>query len=185
MRFSEARGYARTSPRRALVSGTSRWNSVDARYNSASASLTRSNSIRLAPWTMPVLSPSERCRRSGRCTGWGRSKLSTDPALVAKVHDLVVLSVDPPAQIQALERTQPGLPMKSGRAGTMNHNHHGTTTLSAASDARRVPIPTRPPGDHQPVHRRAHPDAQSVGLARKLRNIHRCRNRKLPSDGIS
>ena len=46
----------------------------------------------------------------------------------------VVLSVDEESQIQALDRTQPGLPMKRGRAGTMTHDYkrHGTTTLFAA-----------------------------------------------------
>ena len=46
----------------------------------------------------------------------------------------VVLSVDEKSQIQALDRTQPGLPMKRGRAGTMTHDYkrHGTTTLFAA-----------------------------------------------------
>ena len=46
----------------------------------------------------------------------------------------VVLSIDEKGQIQALDRTQPGLPLKSGRAGTMTHDYkrHGTTTLFAA-----------------------------------------------------
>jgi transposase len=46
----------------------------------------------------------------------------------------VVLSVDEKSQIQALDRTQPGLPMKKGRLGTMTHDYrrHGTTTLFAA-----------------------------------------------------
>ncbi len=46
----------------------------------------------------------------------------------------VVLSVDEKSQIQALDRTQPGLPLKTGRAGTMTHDYkrHGTTTLFAA-----------------------------------------------------
>src|SRR5206468_9828072 len=46
----------------------------------------------------------------------------------------VVLSVDEKSQIQALDRTQPGLPMKPGRAGTMTHDYkrNGTTTLFAA-----------------------------------------------------
>lgn len=74
-------------------------------------------------------------------------KLSNDPAFAAKVRDIVGLYVDPPAhavvlsfdeksQIQALDRTQPGLPMKKGRAGTMTHDYkrHGTTTLFAALD---------------------------------------------------
>ena len=72
-------------------------------------------------------------------------KLSTDPAFAAKLRDVVGLYVDPPAhavvlsvdeksQIQALDRTQPGLPMKKGRAGTMTHDYkrNGTTTLFAA-----------------------------------------------------
>lgn len=72
-------------------------------------------------------------------------KLSTDPEFVAKLRDVVGLYLDPPkravvfsvdekSQIQALNRTQPGLPMKKGRAGTMTHDYerHGTTTLFAA-----------------------------------------------------
>ncbi len=74
-----------------------------------------------------------------------RFKLSRDPDFVPKLRDVVGLYVDPPAhavvlsvdeksQIQALDRTQPGLPMKPGRAGTMTHDYkrHGTTTLFAA-----------------------------------------------------
>jgi transposase len=74
-------------------------------------------------------------------------KLSNDPKFVDKLRDVVGLYVDPPAhaivlsvdeksQIQALDRTQPGLPMKKGRAGTMTHDYkrHGTTTLFAALD---------------------------------------------------
>src|SRR5271155_5668071 len=72
-------------------------------------------------------------------------KLSNDPKFVEKLRDVVGLYVDPPAhaivlccdeksQVQALDRTQPGLPMKKGRAGTMTHDYvrHGTTTLFAA-----------------------------------------------------
>jgi transposase len=72
-------------------------------------------------------------------------KLSKDPKFVEKLRDVVGLYVDPPAhalvlsldeksQIQALDRTQPGLPLKKGRAGTMTHDYkrHGTTTLFAA-----------------------------------------------------
>ena len=72
-------------------------------------------------------------------------KLSKDPEFADKLRDIVGLYVDPPAhavvlsvdeksQIQALDRTQPGLPMKKGRAGTMTHDYkrHGTTTLFAA-----------------------------------------------------
>jgi transposase len=74
-------------------------------------------------------------------------KLSNDKQFVDKVQDVVglylappdralVLSVDEKSQIQALDRTQPGLPMKKGRAGTMTHDYkrHGTTTLFAALD---------------------------------------------------
>ncbi len=74
-------------------------------------------------------------------------KLSTDPEFVEKLRDVVGLYVDPPqravvfafdekSQIQALDRTQPGLPLKKGRAGTMTHDYkrHGTTTLFAALD---------------------------------------------------
>ena len=72
-------------------------------------------------------------------------KLSNDPQFAAKLHEIVGLYVDPPAhtvvlsideksQIQALDRTQPSLPMKKGRCGTMTHDYkrHGTTTLFAA-----------------------------------------------------
>src|SRR5436853_4334517 len=75
-------------------------------------------------------------------------KLSTDPQFTAKLHDIVGLYIDPPAhamvlsvdeksQIQALDRTQPGLPLKRGRTGTMTHDYkrNGTTTLFAALDA--------------------------------------------------
>jgi transposase len=74
-----------------------------------------------------------------------RFKLSQDPAFAAKLRDVVGLYLDPPAhslvlsvdeksQIQALDRTQPGLPIKRGRAGTMTHDYirNGTTTLFAA-----------------------------------------------------
>ena len=72
-------------------------------------------------------------------------KRSRDPAFAAKLDDIVGLYVDPPrhavvlsvdekSQIQALDRTQPGLPIKPGKCGTMTHDYvrHGTTTLFAA-----------------------------------------------------
>src|SRR6478735_3705429 len=72
-------------------------------------------------------------------------KRSRDPEFIAKLRDIVGLYVDPPrhavvlsvdekSQIQALDRTQPGLPIKPGKAGTMTHDYirHGTTTLFAA-----------------------------------------------------
>ena len=72
-------------------------------------------------------------------------KRSNDPAFAQKVEDIVglymhppahavVLSIDEKSQIQALDRTQPGLPLKPGKCGTMTHDYkrNGTTTLFAA-----------------------------------------------------
>src|ERR1700680_3192480 len=72
-------------------------------------------------------------------------KLSNDPDFIEKLEDVIGLYMSPPehalvfcidekSQIQALDRTQPGLPMKKGRAGTMTHDYkrNGTTTLFAA-----------------------------------------------------
>ena len=72
-------------------------------------------------------------------------KLSTDPHFEEKLRDVVGLYLDPPenaavfsfdekSSIQALDRTQPGLPMKKGRCGTATHDYkrHGTTSLFAA-----------------------------------------------------
>jgi len=74
-------------------------------------------------------------------------KLSNDPDFIEKLEDVIGLYMSPPdnalvfcidekSQIQALDRTQPGLPMKKGRAGTMTHDYkrNGTTTLFAALD---------------------------------------------------
>ena len=72
-------------------------------------------------------------------------KVSNDPLFAEKLRDVIglylnppekaiVFSVDEKSQIQALDRTQPGLPLKPGKAGTMTHDYkrHGTTTLFAA-----------------------------------------------------
>lgn len=72
-------------------------------------------------------------------------KVSRDPQFVEKLEDIVGLYMSPPehalvfccdekSQVQALDRTQPGLPLKKGRAETMTHDYkrHGTTTLFAA-----------------------------------------------------
>ena len=72
-------------------------------------------------------------------------KLSNDPRFAEKLEDVVTLYLDPPkdsivlsldekCQIQALDRSQPGLPWKKGRCGTMTRDYkrHGTTTLFAA-----------------------------------------------------
>jgi transposase len=100
----------------------------------------------------PSTAPISRRRSAAGSSAGARStrrvrqfKLSNDPRFVEKLRDVVGLYLDPPAhaivlsvdeksQIQALDRTQPGLPMKEGRAGTMTHDYkrHGTTTLFAA-----------------------------------------------------
>jgi transposase len=72
-------------------------------------------------------------------------KVSNDPHFAEKLEDVIglylnapehalVLCVDEKSQVQALDRTQPGLPLKKGRASTMTHDYvrHGTTTLFAA-----------------------------------------------------
>jgi transposase len=87
-------------------------------------------------------------RRIWRCHGlqphrYRQFKLSNDPNFAGKLRDVVGLYVDPPAhaivlsvdeksQIQALDRTQPGLPMKRGRLGTMTHDYkrNGTPPCS-------------------------------------------------------
>ena len=88
-------------------------------------------------------------------------KLSRDPKFLEKMTDVVGLYLNPPqqaivlcvdekSQIQALDRRQPGLPIKKGRCGTMTHDYkrNGTTTLFAAMDTlqrqgrRRMPSET-------------------------------------------
>ena len=89
-------------------------------------------------------------------------KVSNDSQFAAKVRDIVglyvnppekaiVLSVDEKSQIQALDRTQPGLPLKKGRAGTMTHDYkrHGTTTFFAGLDVKTGEVI----GDCLPRHR--------------------------------
>ncbi len=81
-----------------------------------------------------------RCSRRGSGISWGFTSTRRTSA--------VVLCVDEKSQTQALERTQPGLPLKKGRAATMTHDykHHGTTTLFAALDvksgASATPVPS-------------------------------------------
>src|SRR6476660_4045930 len=92
----------------------------------------------------------------------GTFKVSNDPLFEEKVTDVVglymsppdkalVLCVDEKSQIQALDRTQPGLPLKRGRAATMTHDYkrHGTTTLFAALDVKTGLVI----GDVKPRHR--------------------------------
>ena len=109
-------------------------------------------------------------------------KRSNDPAFAEKVEDIVgrymdppshavVLSIDEKSQIQALDRTQPGLPMKPGKCGTMTHDYkrNGTITLFARAQRprRRRHRPqhaaTSPSGVH-PLPRRDR--APSAGPAR-------------------
>jgi len=89
-------------------------------------------------------------------------KVSNDPLFEEKVTEIVGLYLDPPdravvlcvdekSQIQALDRTQPGLPLKKGRAASMTHDYkrHGTTTLFAALDVKSGLVI----GDCMPRHR--------------------------------
>ena len=89
-------------------------------------------------------------------------KLSNDKHFVEKLYDVVGLYLNPPdkslvlcvdekSQIQALDRTQPSLPLKKGRCGTMTHDYkrHGTTTLFAALSM----LDGKVIGDCMPRHR--------------------------------
>jgi len=89
-------------------------------------------------------------------------KLSRDKQFIEKLHDIVGLYMNPPdkalvlcvdekSQIQALDRTQPGLPMKKGRCGTQTHDYkrNGTTTLFAALSM----LDGKVIGDCMPHHR--------------------------------
>lgn len=89
-------------------------------------------------------------------------KVSRDKKFVEKLHDIVGLYMNPPdkalvlcvdekSQIQALDRTQPGLPMKKGRCGTQTHDYkrNGTTTLFAALSM----LDGKVIGDCMPRHR--------------------------------
>lgn len=89
-------------------------------------------------------------------------KVSNDPLFEEKVTEIVGLYLDPPdravvlcvdekSQIQALDRTQPGLLLKKGRGATMIHDYkrHGTTTLFAALDVKSGLVI----GDCMPRHR--------------------------------
>jgi transposase len=105
-----------------------------------------------------------------------RFKISNDPQFEEKVTDVVGLYLNPPdralvlcvdekSQIQALDRTQPGLPLKRGRAATVTHDYkrNGTTTLFAALDVKSGLVI----GECQPRHR-------TKEFIRFLRRIDRC-----------
>ena len=105
-------------------------------------------------WRDRPACPSRRCIAFGTLSPWHRiaarpSRLSTDPQFVEKVRDIVGLYLDPPeralvlcvdekSQIQALDRTQPLLPMRPGQVERRTHDYerHGTTTLFAALDVK-------------------------------------------------
>lgn len=89
-------------------------------------------------------------------------KVSNDPRFAEKLEDVIglylnapehaiVLCCDEKSQVQALDRTQPGLPLKKGRASTMTHDYvrHGTTTLFAALNVADGKVR----GHCQPRHR--------------------------------
>src|SRR6266404_2013129 len=95
-------------------------------------------------------------------------KLSNDPLLVEKVRDIVGLYLDPPAhaavfcvdekpQIQALDRTQPLLPMRPGQVERRTHDYtrHGTTTLFAALNAKTSEVITQFHQGHRSTQFRA------------------------------
>ena len=128
-------------------------------------------------------------------------KVSNDPQFVEKLVDVVGLYLDPPehalvlsvdekSQIQALDRTQPGLPLKRGRCGTMTHDYkrHGTTTLFAALEVAEGRLSgtcmsrhrhqewlrsTRTHADHHRIHRSPQPGAQGLHLDRQSSGHHR------------
>jgi len=106
-------------------------------------------------WSCRLLAESQGVSKSTISTIWRSHnlkphrvthfKLSRDPRFLEKLTDVVGLYLNPPqqalvlcvdekSQIPALDRTQPGLPLKKGRCGTMTHDYkrHGTTTLFAA-----------------------------------------------------
>ncbi|HVT59768.1 MAG TPA: IS630 family transposase [Thermoanaerobaculia bacterium] len=106
-------------------------------------------------WSCRLMAKSQRVSKSSVSTIWRshhlkphrvkRFKLSRDPKFLDKLTDVVGLYLNPPqqamvlcvdekSQIQALDRTQPGLPLKKGRCGTLTHDYkrNGTTTLFAA-----------------------------------------------------
>jgi transposase len=100
-------------------------------------------------------------------------KLSTDPLFIEKVRDIVGLYLNPPdkalvlcvdekSQIQALDRTQPLLPLRPGQVERRTHDYerHGTTTLFAALDAKTGTVIGE-------CHRRHRPDDTADDLHQK------------------
>jgi transposase len=115
----------------------------------------RSKPKGMTQWSCRLMAESQRVSKSTISNVWRSHnlkphrtksfKLSRDPRFLEKLIDVVGLYLNPPqqalvlcvdekTQIQALDRTQPGLPLKKGRLGTMTHDYkrNGTTTLFAA-----------------------------------------------------
>lgn len=91
-------------------------------------------------------------------------KVSNDPLFAEKLEDIVGLYLDPPehaivfsvdekSQIQALDRTQPGLPMKKGRSGTMTHELYETSSSRGMASLSSKDRAERPQGQGHPHHR--------------------------------
>src|SRR6516162_2139626 len=108
-------------------------------------------------------------------------KLSNDPLLVEKVRDIVGLYLDPPAHaavfcvdekphIQALDRTQPLLPMEPGQVERRTHDYkrHGTTTLFAALNVKTAKLVTEFHRRHRSVEFRQFLDAVDAAVPKKL-----------------
>src|SRR5215813_12915339 len=108
-------------------------------------------------------------------------KLSTDPLLIDKVRDIVGLYMHPPlhavvfcvdekAQIQALDRTQPVLPMRPGQVERRTHDYrrHGTTTLFAALDVKTSELITQFHQRHRSTEFRQFLDAIDAAVPRHL-----------------
>lgn len=108
-------------------------------------------------------------------------KLSNDPLLVEKVRDIVGLYLDPPAhaavfcvdekpQIQALDRTQPLLPMQPGQVERRTHDYkrHGTTTLFAALNAQSSEVITQFHQRHRSAQFREFLDLIDAHVPRRL-----------------
>jgi transposase len=108
-------------------------------------------------------------------------KLSKDPLLIEKVRDIVGLYLHPPepaavfcvdekSQIQALDRTQPLLPMQPGQVERRPHDYkrHGTTTLFAALDVKTAKLVTEFHRRHRSVEFRQFLDAVDAAVPKKL-----------------
>src|SRR6266567_2021398 len=111
-------------------------------------------------------------------------KLSPDPLLIEKVRDIVGLYMNPPdhalvfcvdekSQIQALDRTQPLLPMRPGQVERRTHDYkrHGTTSLFAALNVKTSKVVTEFHRRHRSVEFRQFLDAIEAAVPRKL-NVH-------------